>query len=54
MRTLRAILLNTDSHRNSPIQQVRTAFEHWGRFQAILADKGKQNLIGVKFETTVD
>jgi hypothetical protein len=36
------------------VQQVRTAFEHWGRFQAILADKGKQNLLGVKFEATVD
>lgn len=36
------------------IRQVRAAFEHWARFQAILADKGKENLIGVKFETTVD
>ena len=36
------------------IQQVRAVFQHWVRFQAILAEKGKENLMGVKFETTVD
>jgi hypothetical protein len=36
------------------IQQVRAAFQHWERFQSILAEKGKENLVGVKFETTVE
>jgi hypothetical protein len=36
------------------IPQVRAAFEHWARFQAVLAERGKENLVGVKFEATVD
>jgi hypothetical protein len=36
------------------IQQVRAVIQHWARFQAILAEKGKENLVGVKLETTID